>query len=348
MAHFQSIFKDWLRKHWLTCLQVALSVVLLAQFFGNAEFREEMARLFLSADGRWLAAGVLSALATELLCTVRWWLMLKIFGVPVGLARTCAFSLAGLFYSFFLPGAGGGDAFRILYVMRVHPRQKLRAAMSVIADRLCGMVALVLALGLTLAKSNDLPLDARARDIINLSAIVLAGPVVMVFLWWLTTFPAIHRHGVRLLPAKLRKPLTTLGEKFWQTVRHPREVSIAIAVSCVALTAHFTTYFFSARAFALPVTLGGIFTVMPVVDALIMLPVTFYGVGLRETVLQSLMGSMFGIPGAAATMTSLAGFGLQAMVGLLGGLLIPFTLPRLAKPPNTHPHREDPPADGTA
>lgn len=332
--HFFAILSNWARKHWLTCLQVALSVFLLARIFGDAGFRSEILRLLSAADARWLAAGFLTALATELLCAVRWWLMLKVFGVPVGLGRTCVFTLGGLFYSFFLPGAGGGDAFRILYVMRLHPRQKLRAAVSVIADRLCGMVALACALGLTLLRSGGLPLDEKARHILDISAIVLAGPVALVFLWWLTTFPAIHRLGEGLLPSKFREPITTLGERFWKILRHPREVMLAIAVSCVALAAHFTTYFFSSRAFDLPVTLAGVFSIMPVVDALIMLPITFYGVGLRETVLQSLMGSIFGIPAAAATMASLAGFGLQAAVGLLGGLLIPFTLPRR---PDFHP-----------
>jgi len=339
--HLLAISIGWARKHWLTLLQVTLSLVLLMRIFGDAAFRGEVLRLLFMADPGWLAAGLASALATELLCAVRWWLMLKVFGVPVSLPRTCAFTLAGLFYSFFLPGAGGGDAFRIIYVIRLHPRQKLRAAASVIADRLCGMVALALALGLTLVRSDSLPLDDEARRILHISAIVLSGPVALVFMWWLTTLPAIHRCGARILPEKIREPITTLGDRFWKILRHPRELFLAVLVSCIALAAHFATYFFSARAFDLPVTLVGTFAVMPVVDALIMLPITFYGVGLRETVLQSLMGSIFGIPGAAATTASLAGFGLQAAVGLLGGLLVPFTLPRVAEPASQPPRPTD-------
>lgn len=332
------------RQHWLTGLQIALSVYLLLRIFGDAHFRGEITGLLLSADPSWLAAGALTALVTELLCAIRWWLMLRVFGVPVGLARATAFTLAGLFYSFFLPGAGGGDAFRIFYVMRLHPQKKLRAAVSVIADRLCGLVALALALGVTLLRSDALPLDSTSRDILNISAMILTGPVVLVFVWWLTTFPSIHSAGTRLLPAKVHEPLTKLGDGFWKILQHPRELFLAIAVSCVALAVHFTTYFLSARAFDLPVTLVGTFAIMPVVDALIMLPVTFYGLGLRETVLQSLMGSMFGISSAAATMASLAGFGLQALVGLLGGLLVPFTLPRLPEEAPS-PHLASPAAD---
>lgn len=338
-----------LRKQWLTGLQVALSVFLLARIFGDSSFRGETWRLLHEADMGWLVAGAVTALATELLCAVRWWLMLRVFGVPVSMPRTCVFTLAGLFYSFFLPGAGGGDAFRILYVVRLHPKQKLRAAVSVIADRLCGMVALVIALGFALTRSTTLPLDDRAREILQVSVMVLGGPVALVFLWWLTTLPTIHRMGVRLMPVRLREPLTALGDRFWRILQHPREVALAVAVSCVGLAAHFTTYFLSARAFSLPVDLLGTFTIMPVVDALVMLPITFYGVGLRETVLQDMMGSIFGISGAAATMASLAGFGLQATIGLVGGLLVPFSLPPAAVPENAPEtiRRVDPTEDAT-
>jgi hypothetical protein len=71
------------------------------------------------------------------------------------------------------------------------------------------------------------------------------------------------------------------------------------------------------------------FTIMPIVETLILLPITLYGVGLRETLFEHLLGGMFHIPHGAATLTSLGGFGLQAAVGLLGGLLIPFTTPTL-------------------
>lgn len=327
MPYFFPTLSPWLRRHGLTLLQVAFSLLLLARLFSGGGTADQIHRLIAAADARWLAAGLLSALGTEVLCAVRWWLLLRIFGVPVPFARACAFTLAGLFYSFTLPGAGGGDVFRILYGIRLHPGKKVQVAASVIADRLCGLMALVVALGITLSRSNSLPLDAASRATVHLSALVLSGPVIVLFLWWLTTLPGVRAFGMRWMPARLRARVLELDEGFWKITRHPRAILAAVGVSCVALAVHFVTYYFSARSLGLPVTLGGMFTIMPVVDALIMLPVTFYGLGLRETVMQHLMGSLFGVPEVAATMASLTGFGLQATVGLLGGLLLPFTLP---------------------
>jgi hypothetical protein len=63
---------------------------------------------------------------------------------------------------------------------------------------------------------------------------------------------------------------------------------------------------------------------MPVVDSLTMLPITLYGLGLREALLTVLLGRYFGIPAAAAAMVSLGGFGAQALVALSGAALLPF------------------------
>lgn len=321
----------FLRKHWLLVLQGMLSILLLWRIFSDPTLREEVSLLAGDADRSWLLAGLGAALVSELLCAARWWIMLQVFGVPVGFARCCAFTGAGLFYSFMLPGAGGGDAFRILYVVRLYPGRKMRAAMSVIADRLCGMVALLLALGLTLMHHRHFPLQTHARTILEASVGVLGITAIAVCLWWLTTIPAVKVRGLRFLPAAIRGPINDLGENFWQIVNHPRQIAIGVVFSCGALAAHFITYYCSARAFGLSVTLGQMFAVMPVIDALIMLPVTFYGVGLRETLFEHLLGGMYGIPRSAATVASLGGFGLQAIVGVLGGLLIPFTVPAVQK-----------------
>ena len=317
-----------MRKHWLAILQTTLSAFLLWRIFGNEALRAEAGRLLTSADPQWLAAGLTTAFLCELLCAVRWWIMLRIFGVPVGFARTCAFSGAGLFFSLGLPGAGGGDAFRIIYVMRLYPGQKLRAALSVVADRLCGLVALLAALVLPLSRWEMFAATPVARVTLVIAATTLFVAATMVFLWWLTTLPRLHARWLQYVPNVIRPQAVQLGQIFPWISAHPRPVVAAVLVSCAALAAHFTTYFFSAMAFTLPVSMTDIFTVMPVVDTLTMLPVTLFGIGLRETLFEYLLGGLFHIAPGAATLTSLGGFGLQAIVGLFGGLLVPFTSPK--------------------
>jgi uncharacterized membrane protein YbhN (UPF0104 family) len=317
-----------MRKHWLLILQTSLSAFLLWRIFGNEALRAEAGRLLTSADPRWLAAGLGTAFLCELLCAVRWWIMLRLFGVPVSFARTCAFAGAGLFFSLGLPGSGGGDAFRIIYVMRLYPGQKLRAALSVVADRLCGLAALLAAVVLPLARSEMFAADPLSRATLGAAAGTLLLAALLVFLWWLTTLPRLHARWLPYVPKSIRPQADQLGQIFPWLSSHPRLVAAAVLVSGAALAAHFTTYFFSAKSFALDLKLIDLFTVMPVVDTLTMLPVTLFGLGLRETLFEYLLGGLFQIAPGAATLASLGGFGLQAVVGLCGGLLVPFTFYR--------------------
>ncbi len=277
----------------------------------------------------WAIGGLASALLCELLCAVRWLIMLRIFNIPIGFGRVCAFSFAGLFYSLFLPGAGGGDFFRIIYVIRLHPGQKRRAVVSVIADRLCGLVALAIFLSVVFLFRDAFPVGSPARMILGVSLLVLSVSVALVFLWWMTTLPFMQKRA-RFIPARVRESMVLLGKNFWEILRHPGGVFAGVAVSCAALLAHVATYFFSALAFGVFTSFWGMFLIMPVVDAFILLPVTFFGVGLRETLFQNLLGSMYGVAPAAAALAALGGFGFQAVIGLLGGLLIPFTTPSVS------------------
>lgn len=318
---------NWLRKNWLTLLQVAFSIFLISRVFGDAGLRREAVGVLSQANPWWVLGGLATVLASELLCAVRWSLMLRLFDIPVGFGRVCAFSFAGLFYSLLLPGAGGGDAFRILYVMRLYPGHKRRAALSVVADRLCGLVALAVALGVVALHQNTFPPGSPARQVLAASLIIVSIPVFLILIWWTTTIPRVQRKGLLFVPARFHAPLLALGEDFWSILHHPTKIALGIAVSCAALAAHFTTYFISSLAFGVPVGLAGMILIMPVVDALVLLPITFFGIGLRETLFQSLLGGMFGIAPGTAAVVALGGFGLQAAVGLLGGLLVPFTTP---------------------
>lgn len=314
-----------MRKYWFAILQAAVSVLLIYKLFHNAGFRAEISQVLSSAEPHWLLMGLGSALVTEAFCAVRWWLMLRIFGTPISLGRAFLYCGAGLFFSLGLPGMGGGDAFRILYIARLYPNRKMQAATSVLVDRLCGLVALILAFALTASFQYRLfASNPHTHAMLRSCAIMLAVVVFLLFVWWLTTIPRINALRTPKLIEPMRYRFDRFGSFFKELARHPRLLAVAMLVSVIALAAHFTTYFMSAKAFALPVGLPEIFTVMPLVDTLILLPISLYGVGVRENLFELLLGGLFGLSQGAATLTSLGGFVLQASVALLGAASVPW------------------------
>lgn len=311
-----------MRKYWLTALQGLLSAILIWRIFGNPDLRFQAQNILHHADLRWMLVGLSTALLTESICAVRWWFMLRLFGVPVSLPKVFAFCGAGLFFSLGLPGAGGGDAFRILYVIQIYPDKKLKASLSVLADRLCGLVALVAIFVVTILPNWQLFYShPHTRFFTNIAIVMLGSVGGLLVLWMVTTLPSIKKLS---LPFKRfsEKP-DRLAEIFPELAKHPKLVVLGVIASMLSLLAHFTTYFCTSQALGIQVSLGNILTIMPIVDTVILLPITLFGVGLREALFENILGSLYGVDYGSAVLASLGGFGLQAIVALLGGLMIP-------------------------
>lgn len=313
-----------MKKQLLPILQAGVTVYILARLFGDAGLRANAARLVAEADWRWLAWAVCASAASELFCATRWWIVLRAFGTPLKWRKAVAFSAIGLFYSLGLPGSAGGDAMRVLYVIERFPDRKLAAALSVLADRFCGMAALILALGWSLAANHGLFLEGRlGRGIVLAAVVFLSGAFLMLGLWWSTTIPALGDR-VEARMKKLGLHLRQTGDIFNRMLANPGSMLAGVGLSSVSLASHFLGYWSSAEAFGTGLGLGIVFGIMPVVDTLTMIPVALYGLGFREALFSALLGEFHGIPAGTATMVSLGGFAAQALVALSGILFLPF------------------------
>jgi uncharacterized membrane protein YbhN (UPF0104 family) len=92
----------------------------------------------------WLFAAVFAGyVITQALMAVRWWLLMRSQSVFVGLWPAVRLIFLGLFYNNFLPGAVGGDLVRAWYVTR-HTEKRFEAALSVVMDRVIGLVGTVI------------------------------------------------------------------------------------------------------------------------------------------------------------------------------------------------------------
>ena len=314
-----------MKKFLLPTLQAGVTIYILVQLFGDGDLRAQASKVVTEADWRWLAGAALAAVTSELLCATRWWIVLHAFGLPLKWREAVAFSAIGLFYSLGMPGSAGGDAMRTLYVMERFPGKKLASAFSVLADRFCGMAALILALGWTLAANHEEffaegGLGSRA---VLAAAVFLGGAVAMLGLWWSTTIPALGdwlQARMSGLGARMRQS----GEIFNQMIARPGAMLAGAGLSVGSLAAHFLGYAFSAQAFETGLGAGTIFAVMPVVDTLTMIPIALYGLGLREALFAVLLGEFHNVPAGTATLVSLGGFAAQAVVALSGILFLPF------------------------
>jgi uncharacterized protein (TIRG00374 family) len=94
---------------------------------------------------------------TMVLTAYRWHELLKAIDIQIGVGRAFVLNMVGAFYSTFMLGSTGGDVLKAYYASRVTP-YRTRAAMSVIIDRILGLLALIILGGAMAAMQwNDNP-----------------------------------------------------------------------------------------------------------------------------------------------------------------------------------------------
>lgn len=90
-----------------------------------------------------LLCAVASYIASQLLFVARWFILLKVQSIHIGYGPAVRLHFLGLFYSNVLPSSVGGDVLRAWYVTK-HTEHKLEAAMSVVIDRIIGLMGLLI------------------------------------------------------------------------------------------------------------------------------------------------------------------------------------------------------------
>lgn len=111
--------------------------------FGSFEWRPGMPTAF----GGMELSGLLKAFAClvlgSLLAATRWWRLLALIGCGRSWAHVLRLTYIGLFFNLVLPGLNGGDVARGVLVVRENPGRRPDALMSVVVDRLIGLVAMI-------------------------------------------------------------------------------------------------------------------------------------------------------------------------------------------------------------
>lgn len=299
-----------------TALQAVVSCGLLAWFLSRGDFRSDLAAVLRSADPAWVAAGFGLAGIAQFLCLVRWWMFVRIAGVGAGLAECTPIFFAGQFSNLFLPGGAGGDVVKV-GVLAARGRDLGRSAVSVVMDRIAGLLSMVVVgSGLMLWQSDWLASSAvvagLARGIGIYLAVLLALVVLSVFL--------SMRGVVSRLPAwwPWRARLLELSGVYLQGAVQWRRTCGAVGLSVVMLLTFFLTYYCAARAFGLSISPARFLALMPTVDILAGIPVSMGGLGVREGAFALLLGELTGTSRVTALSISLCGYLVSVIWALPG------------------------------
>lgn len=290
--------------HVKTIIKLIVTIAIFYLLFCYIDFHRLVDILLLSHGGYILIALIMQ-LASTLLAAYRWQLIMNRLSFRESTPFYVRSYFKGSFFNQVLPGSIGGDAVRIIDLVR-RGYEKKEALYGVFVDRVVGLVGLLV---LNLAANNLLPNHFPdwlflIIDLITLGGI--AGFVVMMnldrftFLRGIKGLDLLHRLGVRLKKLYVSNALLL------------KHILISVIVHLFSVLA----IFFLALSVDLKGGLEIFLIAVPPVFLLTIVPISLAGWGVRE-------GAMVGI----LTLAGLAQTKILAVSILYGLLLILSALP---------------------
>jgi glycosyltransferase 2 family protein len=311
----------------LLSLQLAVTAVGIYYVFHDPGQRVRVAEALDHADLRWLVLGWACYGLVEGLATLRWQLLLRVQGVILGWWRAGAIVVIGLFFNLFLPGLVGGDAMRLYLIFKEVPGKKTRAALSIVLDRSLGLISiLVLAALVVIFRFGWLSHYQATAHITYLALGLLTGSALFA----IGLLSAVKLGVLERLPKKLpfRRGIMKAGAAVNLYASRPGISVAALGLTILSHCAYYLSYYCAAgslhRSAGMRPGLLDFMSIMPLVNSITGVPISFGGVGLRETLFQKLLGDLAGMPLAPAALAASLGFAIQASWGILGGLAFLF------------------------
>ena len=320
-----------MKKAFLALLQLGLTFGLLFWVFHDPYKRQALYDEFMQADWRWLLAGVGAYGMFEILAGIRWQILLRVQGIHITWWRLYGLLLVGLFFSLFIPGGTGGDIIKGYYLLKEAPvGRKTSAALSVVMDRLLGLLGVAVVLSVvTAVRWKWLTADPLIANCVYSSFAIIGTCVAgMIVAAVISSFRLVHA-----MPEKLpgRSFVATLSGAYAVYARAWLPTAAAILISIFAHAAHYTTFWFCTKAIEATgprkPTAAEIYSALPVIETVAALPITPGGLGTREKLFDEMLTPLANLSEGVAPTISVLGYLCIAFWGIVGGVFYMFYRP---------------------
>jgi glycosyltransferase 2 family protein len=306
-----------MRQSLLLAVKVGVSLALLVYLFTTTDLTALVARVR-TGDMLFLALAVLLYAGMLAVSTWRWRLLLHAQGYAVSLRDLSSSYLVATFFNNFLPSNIGGDIVRVRDSSRVTGSTTTSLAVVAI-DRIVGLGALYFLAVAAYALGGP-----SVRHLAGARAMLLGLGCVFGVMAYLFFMPGTSR---RFMTFSGLASVEWIREQFdvvqaaVQVYRERVAVVWIAFVASVALQAIAVWYYYAvAHALRIPLPLNACFLMVPLCTLIQMVPVSFNGWGIRESV-YALYFSQIGLSRDSALAFSLVGAGLIVLLSLSGAVV---------------------------
>lgn len=246
-------------------------------------------------DAYWtlLVVGLLLIVPIFPIQAARWWVLMRCRGMDVSYMRSFRLTMVGLFFNFCMPGMTGGDVVKAYYAAKGSGARGV-AVMSVIFDRITGLLGLMLLAGVAgLVLLSRGGLDEGVHSLASMVTLIIwvgfAGVIAAPMLYFSEKVRAVL--GLQKLIARLGPEhiLVRIDEAAAAYRGHLPQIVAAVLISvpvhfCQAVATTCAGY---ALGMGLPIAL--MLTVLPVVFLAGSVPLTYQGLGVMEALIVAML-----------------------------------------------------------
>ena len=303
-------------------LKIVVSGGLICLLYSKLDWTD-LADKLRGADLRWLGLAFGLMVLNTFINSAKWWFFLDADNIRQPILTLWASHITASFFNLFLPSTIGGDAYRIADIGG-RTGEHARVAASILADRITGFFAL---------------------SIYGFAASLLARPLVVEWKGWFylpSSLAIVALAGltaalcsepfflfcVRLIPGrKLREKVAAIAGKIIGAMRgYMGKGRVLLAAMLLSFLFQFDlllAVWAITKAIGLAIPLPTFFLFLPIKTFLEMIPVSVFGLGLRDlgyTIFMAAMG--FGDAAAAnAALISAAEVILTVIYASMGGVV---------------------------
>jgi glycosyltransferase 2 family protein len=216
----------------------------------------------------------------------RWYLLLGAIQIRMSYWQAFMLNMVGSFYNTFMPGSTGGDLLKAYYASKLTPH-RTRAVLSVIVDRVIGLLALVVlggvmsTIGLFMIDHSD-PAWQKCKQIAIGSLAIILGTAVALLIFYTPTLRRVTGLDwiIRRLPMQkhVQQAIVTME-------MYKQRPLLVLGVIAITIPVHSTVVVsgtLAGMAFGLPLHPLYYWVVIPVVVLAASIPISPQGVGVME------------------------------------------------------------------
>lgn len=269
------------RKHSKLIFKLAVTAGFLWILYSRIDFGNLASRLS-SICWPWIAATFALMTLNTFVSSRKWQILLRADSIEVPVWRLFASHLIGSFFNLFLPSTIGGDVYRIADIGGKTDNMA-RTAASIIADRITGFLALAIyGLVASVIVRDDIPNWQNRLLLLPGVALCVLVAFTIVLCW-----PSFVRFCCRIFPAKIEswllKILNPILESMQKYIHHPLAcVRVMLLAFVFQLSAILAVYSLG-KSVGIDVALGPYFFFVPFITLMEMIPISIFGIGLRDT-----------------------------------------------------------------